>query len=131
MIFSFFFFEVNLFDLIIFSYLKSLVFSVFLSYSLNWPFWPQLFLLLTELCFVYLLWKLFFFLQSGAFPDQLFLITINGYWLWQLSALDGVNALICRGLYQIHNIFVSKSLEFRSHRVIIRTICLYYWNLYT
>lgn len=31
------------------------IFSILLSYSLNWPFWPQLFLPCTELCFLYLL----------------------------------------------------------------------------
>lgn len=41
------------------------IFSILLSYSLNWPFWPQLFLPPTELCFLYLLRRLCFFLESN------------------------------------------------------------------
>lgn len=67
-------------------------------------------------------WKVI--LQFGSFPDQFFRIAINSYWLWQLSALDGVNALIHRDLYQIHNIFLSNSLEFSSQRVILEP-CVY------
>lgn len=52
--------------------------------------------------------------QINSFESPLIAIDF-----WQLSALDGVNALIHRDLYQIHNIFLPNSLEFGSHRVIL------------
>lgn len=135
--FLFFFFEVNLSYLFIYLFFyPSQEFDISLyfylthwigHFGLNYFYCQSCVLCIYYEGFVSF-WKVI--LQFGSFPDQFFWITINGYWLWQLWALDGVNALIHRDLYKIHNIFLSKSLEFGSHRVIIRTICIYYRNFY-
>lgn len=64
-----------------------MIFSILLSHSLNWSFWPKLFLPLTKLCFVYLLGIFFIFIFFGKLilplapflivPFKSQLITIN------------------------------------------------------